>query len=378
MAGQDIVRYWNDLYFAEPDNLQLLWVVAAVFMLGIFVWLLKLWHKPARTPSSRYPLLGTMKFWFALTVSLFLCIIAYAQPFIAKGSVVIKRGNVEVAFIVDYSASMFLKDTGLARIDIAGREIMKTVTSEIIKKGDRAAVFIFGKIASPRIYLTRDLNGFATEADKIGRPKTLLFNDLYWGSAIGTTFRRVYQALDRQDMIAELGKESESWRPRFRRDRVVFILSDGDFFNYGDNEETKLRAESEIKNLNDALVEFRKRGLPVYAVGIGTRSGAQLIDIFQDYKRDDEYDPVLEEELKEQFSRLNVSNLNILAAATGGRVFTIEHSNDDAGGFIKSALDRHRSTFVEPVAEQEKQELWSYALLTALAVFLGGMAITKF
>ena len=209
MMNWEVFRFWNNLYFAEPDKLQLLWVVAAMFLSGIIVWLFKLYNRPARTYGSRYPFLGTIKFLFALMLTLFLCIVAYAQPFLAKGSVVIKRGSVEVAFIVDYSASMFLKDTGRARIDIAGREIMKTVSGEIIKEGDRAAIFIFGKIASPRIFLTRDLSNFANEADKIGRPDTLLYNDLYWGSAVGTTFQRVYQSLDRQDMIAEFHKESK-------------------------------------------------------------------------------------------------------------------------------------------------------------------------
>ncbi|MEK7076207.1 MAG: vWA domain-containing protein [Patescibacteria group bacterium] len=378
MMNWEVFRFWNNLYFAEPDKLQLLWVVAAMFLSGIIVWLFKLYNRPARTYGSRYPFLGTIKFLFALMLTLFLCVVAYAQPFLAKGSVVIKRGSVEVAFIVDYSASMFLKDTGRARIDIAGREIMKTVSGEIIKEGDRAAIFIFGKIASPRIFLTRDLSNFANEADKIGRPDTLLYNDLYWGSAVGTTFQRVYQSLDRQDMIAEFHKESKDWLFRPRRDRLVIFLSDGDFFNYGDDEGAKVRAELEIKSLNEALLEFRKRGLLVYSVGIGTQLGARLSDILKDYKKGGEYDPKIEKELEGQFSRLNISNLNFLAMATGGQAFTIEHSSGDANGFIKSAIDRHRSVTIEPVVEQDKQELWLFVLLGALVVFLIGLVITKF
>ncbi len=376
--GLDIVRLWHNLYFVEPNNLQWLWVVAGIFLFGVLVWLLKLFRRPAKTYGSRYPFFGTIKFWFALILTFSLCVIAYARPFIAKGSFAVKQGSVDVVFVVDFSASMLLKDTGWARIDIAGREIIKAVSGEIIKKGDRAAIFIFGKIVSPRIFLTQDLNNFASEADKIGRPSTLLFNDLYWGSAIGTAFQRVYQALDRQDMIAEFGKESKSWRPRPKRNRLVIFLSDGDFFNYGGDEEVKAKAESEAKNLNDALREFKKRSLPVYAVGIGTQSGVRLIDILKNYKEGEEYDPKIKEELSGQFSRLNISYLNYLATATGGQVFTIEHPNSDAGEFIKTVINRHRSTFVESAAVQEKQELWLYFLLGALVVFLAGMMITKF
>ena len=72
-------------------------------------------------------------------------------------------------------------------------------------------------------------------------------------------------------MIAEFHKESKDWLFRPRRDRLVIFLSDGDFFNYGDDEGAKVRAELEIKSLNEALLEFRKRGLLVYSVGIGTQ-----------------------------------------------------------------------------------------------------------
>ncbi|MBI2062606.1 MAG: VWA domain-containing protein [Candidatus Yanofskybacteria bacterium] len=378
MAGQDLVQLWKNLYFVEPDKLQLLWVVAALFLLGVIVWIFKLYHQSARTYGSKYPFLGTMKFWFALIAVLFLCVVVYAQPFLAKSSVVIRRGSAQIIFVVDYSASMFLKDTGQARIDVAGREIMKAVLDGIIKEGDRAAIFIFGKIVSPRIFLTRDLNGFASEVDKIGRPDTLLFNDLYWGSSIGTTLQKVYQSLDRQDMIAEFHKESKDWQPRSRQDRLVVVLSDGDFFNYGDDEEAKAKMQLEVKILSKTLGEFKKRGLSVYSVGIGTRFGARLTDILKDYKNGFEYDPELGEELKGQISRLNISNLNYLAAATGGKVFALENSNNNASEFIKSALDRHRSMLIEPIVEQKRQELWLPILLMALATFLMGTVITKF
>ena len=81
MMNWEIFRFWNNLYFAEPDKLQLLWVVAAMFLSGIIVWLFKLYNRSARTYGSRYPFLGTIKFLFALMLTLFLyCCLCATLP----------------------------------------------------------------------------------------------------------------------------------------------------------------------------------------------------------------------------------------------------------------------------------------------------------
>ena len=362
--------------FLEPVRLEFLWIVAVIFLAWLVLWLLKLYRRPDRTAGSRYPFLGAMKFWLALTFVLFLSVLAWARPFLPKNKVSVKRGAAEVIFVVDFSASMFLKDTGWARVDIAGKEITQAVLSGAIRKGDRAALLVFGKIFSPRIPLTRDLDAFANEAAKIGRPYDILVGDLYWGTAISSAFERTYELLDRQDMFIEFGKESPDWKPKFRNDRLVILLSDGDFFNYGkDDTDADLKTEIELENLKRVLQEFKKRGLVVYAVGIGTRQGAPLTSILKDYELQWSW---LQDELKAQTSRLNLPNLERLARTTGGSVFALEHTGVDANRFNKSVIDKHRSTFIEPTMEEEKQELWFYFVLTALALFVVGMVMTKF
>src|SRR3989344_1954316 len=369
---------WQNLHFAEPEKLLFLYVAATLFLLSLMTWFLKLSLRPKRTHGSRYPFFGKMKFWISLTIVLALCIIAYARPFLTEGRTVVTRGSAEIVFVVDYSFSMFLKDTGWSRIDIASREIMNSLSGGIIKEGDRAAILIFGKMVSPRLLLTRDIGALATEADKVGRPNTLLNNDLFWGSAIATTFKRVREVLDRQDMFAEFHKESKNWRPKPIQNRVVIVLSDGDFFNYGDEEGGKERIESEKKSLGIELQEFKKRNIPVYSVGIGIRSETKLLDVLRDYKKGEEYDPKLEEELRGQVSRLNMINLDNISRVTGGKSFSIEDFRSDAGGFIKASIDRHRSVSVESVPREEREELWLYFLLACLAVFILGMVVTKF
>lgn len=369
---------WQNIHFLEPEKLQLLYVAAALFFISLAFWVLKFFLRPKRSHGSRYPFLGKMKFWLALSVTLSALIVAYARPFIPRGRVIVSRGSAEVVFVVDYSASMFLRDTGWPRIDIAANEITKSISGSILREGDRASILIFGKMVSPMLPLTRDLGSLATEADKIGRPISLLSSDLFWGTAIATTFKRVHEILDRQDMIAEFHKESENFRPRPRQNRLVILLSDGDFFNYIGDEDSREIIESEKKNLGLELQELKKRNIPVYSVGIGTGSGARLTDILDGYQPGTEYDPKLKEELTGQVSRLNMSNLDYISMITGGRTFSVNDFRIDAGGFIRASVDRHRSVSVENIPGEEREELWLHFLLTGLVVFILGMAITKF
>ena len=367
--------------FLEPARLEFLWIVAVIFLAGFLLWLLELYRRPDRTAGSKFPFVGTMKFWFALIFVLALSVLAWARPFLPKNKVSVKRGAAEIIFVVDFSASMFLKDTGWARIDIAGKEITQAVLNGAIRKGDRAALLVFGKIFSPRIPLTKDLDAFVNEAAKIGRPTNILTGDLYWGSVVSVALKRTYELLDRQDMFIELGKESPDWKPKFRNDRLVIFFSDGDFFSYGKDEvDADSRMEMELESLKSVLREFKKRGLVVYTVGIGTRQGAPLTDILKDYENELTSATLdsLREELKGQSSRLNLSNLEKLAQTTGGSAFSLEHTGVSAGGFVKSAIDKHRSAFIEAAVEEEKQELWLYFVLAALALFAVGLAVTKF
>jgi len=369
---------WRNIHFAEPDKLQLLYVAAALFFISLIAWLTKLLLRPKRTHGSRYSILGTMKFWFSLSVVLSFCILAYARPFLAKNKMSVKRGSAEIIFIVDYSASMFLKDTGMARIDIAAREILNSLSGGIIREGDKASILVFGKIFLPRLPLTRDLAAIVNEAEKIGRPEDLLAGDIYWGTAAATTFKRAGELLDRQDMFAEFGGESAKWRPSTKDNRLIILLSDGDYFNYAFEERDEEIIELEKNNLRKELLELKKRNIPVYTIGIGTIGGARLTDILRDYERGKEYAPDLEKELEGQVSRLDTSNLNDISSATGGRSYSIENYHFDAANFIGASIDRHRSIRLEQIPGDEIQELWLFFLFGALTAFVSGMAVTKF
>lgn len=370
----------QNIKFAEPVKLQLLAVPLAFFILSIILWLFWLYRRPNKTYGSSYPILGRFKFWIANILFLALLIGVWARPYINKGSLIVKRGNAEVIFLVDYSASMLLKDTGISRIDIASRELLKLPALQILKEGDRAALYILGLQGVRFLPLTSDLSSFVSEVSKLGIPDNLLASNIYWGSDIGSALERVYTSLDRQDAFVTFkGKNpSPGWRPEIKSNRLVVFIGDGDYFNYDDPKEKEFEKEDK-EHFEAGLNEFRKRGLKIYPIGIGTRSGGKVISILDNFKRESEYDPKLEEDLKGQESRLNAYHLEYMRNATGAdRLFLIENLNADASSFLKTVIDGHRNISIDPGITPERQEVWKYFAILALGVFILGALITKF
>jgi hypothetical protein len=369
--------FWSQFYFENISRLDLLFGVAALVVLWFIFWGWRIYRRSPPTKGSIYPRIGTIKFWLFVSTVLALVVVAWALPYSSQSKIAYRRGSVEVIFLVDGSASMFLQGIGMARIDVATREILKLLSAGTLREGDRAALFIFGKISSRRVYLTRSLSDlFATEVSRIGRPKTLLENEFPWGSAIVPVLQHVYQSCDKQDKFAEFGpREMPNWQPAVRTNRLIVLLSDGDFFNYlGDEIEiTEDEVSVEKNDLRRALFEIRRRGWKIYPVGIGRISGEKLSDILKDYQRETEYGLDLERELGYKTSRLDVANLEEVARMTGGSVFLIENASVDAGGFLKKMINGHRPLSFEPMADVDKQEWWPYFLMMGLILLVVGI-----
>jgi len=363
------------IYFAEPDRLRLLAFCSGFFILCLAAWILRISLRLKRTSGSRHPVFGTWRFWFFLIASTPFLIGAFAKPFTTKGLTVAKKSSVEAIFIIDSSSSMFLKDTGWSRIDIATREIAKLISSGAIRPGDRVALFLAGSIGSRRYPFTKDLDGFADQVSKVKRPKDFnSFDGIYWSSDMGEALQHIYQRIDRQDMADILGVEGwdDNWKPRVKANRFAILISDGDFFgNLKDNSQGLADAQ---KKFSQSIGEFQKRGIEIYSVGVGTARYIPLVDILQDYRAGVDYPPSLADELKDNFSMLNTDTLAFMSSATGGQgPFVIQSVKDNSVIFLSSAIDKYRSKSLEPYLQQEKRELWPYFIFVALALFIAGL-----
>ena len=254
---------------------------------------------------------------------------------------------------------MWVKDlNGDSRLSIAVREIMRLDTDEILKPGDRTALFVFGGTAIRKVHLSSDLARFIAEAGRVAPPPTLTGDAFPWDSDIATAMVHVYQSLDNQDRF-EAGEDDGP--PEWRSDRLVLLFTDGDL---GD----LIVDAAQMQRLDEALVEFERRGLTIYPIGIGSRQGRELIEILRDYERGRDYDDMLAAELQGQRTRLRDDVLTLLEQRTGGKSVIISNNTANASAFLRDAVDSHRAITFQFVPAQDQQEVWQYVVMTAILI----------
>ena len=203
---------------------------------------------------------------------------------------------------------MWVKDLGSSRLELAVREALGLYTQDILSPGDRTAVFVWGTTALRRVHMSSNAERFVEEVGRIGPPPTLSGDAFPWDSDVATAFESIYMSLDNQDRFEE---GEENWTPEERSDRLVLLFTDGDFL---------IDAE-QMSRLDVALGEFRRRGLVIYPVGVGSRTGVNVDTVLTDYVRGVDYDDTLVADLEGQRTRLGVEGIGMLEQRTGGRSF---------------------------------------------------------
>ena len=237
-------------------------------------------------------------------MALALVAVAAARPFWVYGGSSFRRGDVDVVVAIDASASMWVKDLGPSRLDLAVREALSLYSQDVLTPGDRTAVFVWGTTALRRVHMSANGERFIEEVGRIGPPSMLSGDAFPWDSDVATAFESIYLSLDNQDRF-EAGEED--WAPEERSDRLVLLFTDGDFL---------IDAEQRSR-LDVALGEFRRRGLAIYSVAIGSRNGVNIDSVLTDYIRGVDYDETLEADLEGQRTRLGLDGLAMLELRTG-------------------------------------------------------------
>jgi hypothetical protein len=343
--------------FANPDYLMVVPVAFVLVFFGFFIFLLRLSLRPVKTHGSAYPIFGHIKFWFLAVLLLVAVGIAAAQPSWLLGNRSFRRGDVDVAVVVDASASMWVKDLGSSRLELAIREALNLYQQDILREDDRAALFVFGTTAVRKVHLSSNSDRFMEQVGRVVQPASLSGDAFPWDSDIASVFEHVYQSLDNQDRF-EAG--DENWVPIRRSDRLVILFTDGDFFS--DTEQ--------MSRLDVALSELQRRGLRVYPVGIGSRTVTNLDSILSDYVNGIDYDEELQAELIGQRTRLGISGLRMLEQRAGGRSFVIESPSISSTQFLRNVVESHRSISLQLTPGENKQEIWQWVLLFAVGIFI--------
>lgn len=365
--------------FLEPGFLYLLIPLGILFVLWFVVTAVKLLKRSKRTYGSKYPLIGKIKLWGLYAIpACVLMVLAMAKPSLSQGSFKVSRGDIEVILVIDRSISMRADDIKPTRLDIAKREASHI--ESILREGDKAALFVFGRESHKKINLSqRFTENVFYWLDRVSFPEKLDGDGLIWDSDFATMLENIYQSMDRQDARNEkyFGKK---YIPQKRTNRIVIIFSDGEDQFLKDKpttpEEAKYR-DDYIKRFNSTLVEFKKRGLKIYPVGIGTQKGSKWLSLLRDYQINVDYPGYLTEEWKNGVSKIDKENLLFLAKATEtklvGNVWTVENSATTVKIYLSSVIDSNRKDLLEFSQSEDDQDLWQYFLIAAMSILAMGI-----
>ncbi|MBI3274325.1 MAG: VWA domain-containing protein, partial [Candidatus Colwellbacteria bacterium] len=261
--------------FSEPFFLYLLVPVTVAFLVWSAVAVFRIYSRPKISYGSKYPLLGKVKLWglFVLPASVFM-VLALAKPIMPGSSVRPSTGDIQVVLLLDSSISMRADDVKLSRLEIAKREISRM--GAMLREGDKVALFTFGKSSNRKLYLTKDLETFFDQVERISFPTKLSNDESVWSTDFATALEHIYQSMDMQDSRGENYPAGRKYNPKKRDNRIVIIFSDGEdqmLNSMPANEQEIQQKAGYIDRRKKVLAEYKKRGLKIYPVGVGTSRG---------------------------------------------------------------------------------------------------------
>lgn len=375
-----LASLFSDFNFAEPLFLYLLVPLAVLFIVWLLAVLIGFISRPEKTYGSKYPFIGKIKLWGIVLFSLIFMVIALARPSISGARIKPARGDIEAVVLFDNSFSMKADDLKPSRLEIAKREILGL--ESLLKEGDKIGLFTFGKSSNRKFYLTDDFGTFFDQVSRVVFPKNLTGDETIFFTDFAGALEHVYQSLDRQDVAGEgfSRDQLKRYKPKKKTNRIVLVFSDGEdqFLNLKPQNQEEAEAKAKyVKKLSNVLAEYRKRGLKIYPVGIGTRNGVAFLSLLRGYKKGVDYSEELEKEWAGFVTRLDRARLAALAKATGtdlsGFDWTVENIQGNARDYLERVLDSNRKPLFGFTESENNQPLWQYCLLIAVGFLAVGI-----
>lgn len=202
-------------------------------------------------------------------VGLALAIIAWAGPQYGSHTRVLKKRGIDVVIALDFSKSMLAKDVRPSRIERAKAELTR-LFGELT--GDRVGVVAFAG-DTMEFPMTTDYAAIETFLRDLGP-----YDMPVGGTAIGRALVASGRLLERARKPSET-PEDQAEQP----EQLVILMTDGE-----DHEGDPVKAAEEL----------RERGVRVFVVGIGSKTGEPIPTYAPDgtwtgYLRDEQGNPVL-------------------------------------------------------------------------------------
>ncbi len=263
----------------------------------------------------------------ALVVAgLSLALLAAAGPYWGRASHHLEASGVNVACVVDLSASMDARDYKPSRLEVASLELGRLLQ---YLRGQRVAIVGFAGIPQTLLPLTVDYTAAQMVLDNLSSGSIPVP-----GTVIGDGVR---VALER------LGHEGG----------VIVLLSDGEDFH---------------SEPLEAAREAAKRGVPIVAVGIGTESGEVVPE-----KNGEKEGQLHDDKGQVVHSRLNPKTLQDMAALTGGCYLHLEAGNESNLLAIMEVVHRCQASKQASLEAKTLRDIYQLCLGLGMLLLLAGL-----
>ena len=353
-----LTNFLGDIRFVNPEYFLLFIISAVLFVCSLTALFFYLYVRPQRTRGSKYRRSGKTIFWTLLIVSTLFAVIAAARPVTTFTTERYVQGPVDTIFVIDISSSMWVDDVEPSRLEVAGKEVLNMIRSGIFRDGDRVSLIVFGAKASTRAYLTGYVDFFTREVADLGLPNFLTKDRFPWDSDISAVLREIYISADLLDKIQS---GDENWQPEKKLNRLAIVFTDGDFD----------LDENQRSEVNNSMSELLFRGITVYSVGVGTRTGMNLLSFINRKMEGDQYVmKAIANELAGVITKLGIVNVSTLVSGARGEYTIIDDGNATAEDFLRRAVNLHRLNETETIFDEDRNELWFYFLGLSLIFFV--------
>ena len=294
---------------------------------------------------QRFPVLGPALFPLCVILSIALLIVALARPRVVTA--LVQTGGVDIVVLLDGSASMHVPDVPGDRWQ-RSVQFLRALGDSLSWERDRVALTLFAHIAAPQVRLTNDPNTYFFFVDYLrsGSPFRLE-DDTTWDTNIALGIEWGMRVIDKDEEIRGPSPNS----------KMFVLLSDG---------------QSWSGVVQQSLDAARKRGIPVFVVGVGTLRGGVIPDPKRVFVPDPRRAPPVPEIVR---SSLDRTSLRRIATTSGGQYLELDRQSDSdvANRIIEAARRRAGPASLEP----KLQDVYWPFLIAAAVMMMAGLLFLR-
>lgn len=326
--------------FAEPDYLNLLYLIPILIGLYIYFFISKKKSLEIFANKKLHSILFGRKSFLKdhlkfglIVISLVLLILSISKPQLGSKIEEVKQSGIDIYILLDVSLSMSAEDLKPNRLEQAKNEI-----SSLIKKldGDRIGLIIFAGEPYIQFPLTTDYsaaNLFLSAVDFNSIPTP--------GTAIASAINMATKSFDYSS----------------KTQKVIIIITDG---------------EDHEGDLDKSIDEANDKGILIYTIGMGSPTGSP-IPIYDnrgnqiDFKKDENGNLIL--------TKLDELTLQNIASKSNGKYYLATGSRNELDEIYKDLSKLEETEFgTKKIADYEDK--YFYFLIPALLILFLEFFIT--